>query len=101
MARQRAAILADLRAQAERGDALLAVEVERQRSVALAVAELRGRLSHTAKEQAQWEQDQRGDEQRAAEAAMVELRRLRKAKPDAARAAQAAAAASSSMARLL
>ena len=101
LAKQRAELLADLRTQVERGDALLETEVERHRSVALAVAELRGRLSHTAKEQAQCEQDLRGDEQRAASTAMVELRRLRKARPDKAAREADRAAASSARARLL
>ena len=80
-AQQREAILEELRAQARRGEEALEAERKRGRAVALEVAELRGRLAHAAKEHGQWEQDSKAVEQQAAEAAMVELRRLRRAKP--------------------
>ena len=82
--RQRQAILADLRVQAERGEEALEGARTRQREMAKEVAELRGRLAHTAKEQGQWEQDLKAQEEKQCSAAMDELRRLRKARPDAA-----------------
>lgn len=80
--RQRQAILADLRAQAEQGEAALEVARRRQQEMAKEVAELRGRLAHTSKEQAQWEQDLRAQEEKQSAAALEELRRLRRARPD-------------------
>ena len=63
------------------------------------MAELRGRLSHAAKEHAQWEQDLRATEQKQMGEAMEDLRRLRKLRPEAAqriaRERQAEAAAAS------
>ena len=51
----------------------------------LELASLRGRLAHASKEQAQWEHDIRQREQVETEELMVELRRLRKLHPEAAR----------------
>jgi septation ring formation regulator EzrA len=82
--RQRAAILADLRAQAERVEAELEAERARYRSISSEIAELRGRLAHAAKEQAQWETDLKVAEQKVTSAATIELQRLRLLKPAAA-----------------
>ena len=78
---QRQAILAELRARAARGEEALEAARKRQREVAKEVAELRGRLAHSAKEQAQWEQDLRAQEQKELTAVMDDLRQLRRAKP--------------------
>ena len=82
--RQRAGILVDLRDDAERNEEALVAAKRRGHTVATEVAELRGRLAHVSKEQAQWEQDLRGQEAKEMEGLMVELQRLRRANPEAA-----------------
>ena len=102
-AQQHAAILADLRAQAARGEEEVEAERRLQHEIAKEVAELRGRFAHAAKEQAQWEQDLRAQEDIEAKAAMVKLNRLRKLRPDVAArlAAERSTGAPSGQARLL
>ena len=78
---QRAQIIAGLETQAAEGSAQVEERKKRQRSVDLELGTLRGRLAHTEREQAQWEQTKEIEHIKSLEAAWVNLRQLRRKHP--------------------
>ena len=70
-------LVGELRESAEGGREQLARERQELMAVELAVSEMRGRLAHFARENAEYERERRRQHEQAVEEQMVEQRRLR------------------------
>ena len=82
MAEEHARIVKALREQADEAQEALAQQKRRKDDTMLELGTLRGRLTHNAKEQCEWDAAHRLQEQEDVEACMIELRKLRRLNPE-------------------